>query len=174
MRTVCCLIIAVMILWMGLPLGSTAQTKTELEWKEIGGISIPIPPSEHPRLYLRESNIPDLRKRMSDPVLKPVWQELERMAAENLPDIEDSEKDWRYYVQQRGTKVRAELYALQYLVSRDKKVGRKAIKTALDTIKQSSWPPEVQDIARSVGRMMVTGAIVYDWCYDLLSPRGEE
>ncbi len=174
MRAVFCLGIAVMILWMGLPLGSTAQTKTDIEWKEIGGISIPIPPPEHPRLYLRESNIPDLQKRMSDPVLKPVWQELERMAAENLPDIDDSEKDWRYYVQQRGAKVRAELYALQYLVSQDKTLGRKAINTALDTIKQSSWPDEVQDIARSVGRMMVTGAIVYDWCYDLLSPGEKE
>jgi heparin/heparan-sulfate lyase len=163
-----------MILLQGLSVTSIAQAQNELEWQEIDGVSIPIPPTEHPRLYLREWDIPDLERRMSDPVLYPVWKELERMAAENLPDVEDSEKSWRYYVQQRGAKVRAELYALRYLVSRDKTLGRKAIKTALDTMKQSVWPPGVQDIARSVGRMMVTGAIVYDWCYDLLTPIEKE
>jgi len=159
---------------LSMSMASLAQKGSELEWREVSGVSIPIPPPEHPRLCLRESNIPDLQKRMSDPVLKPVWQELERMAAESLPVVDESEKDWRYYVQQKGAKVRAELLAIQYLVGQERAVGRKAIKTALDTIRQSEWPPEVQDIARSVGRMMVTGAIVYDWCYDLLSPGEKE
>ena len=174
MRMVYCITIAVIFFWMGWPVAASAQAEIELEWREIDGVSIPIPPAEHPRLYLREEHLPDLKQRMTDPVLKPVWEDLEKMAAENLPDVEESERDWRYYVQQRGAKVRAELLAIQYLVSQDRAVGRKAIKTALDTMKQSMWPPGVQDIARSVGRMMVTGAIVFDWCYDLLNPAEKE
>ncbi len=53
------------------------------------------------------------------------------------------------------------------MLTKDEKVGRKAITAVLDTLTTSSWP-HVQDIARASGRMMVTGAIVYDWCYDLL------
>lgn len=174
MRLVQSVFTVAMILLLDIPVLTFAQPINELEWKEVDGVSIPIPPPEHPRLYLREANIPDLQKRMADPELEPVWAELERMAAESPPDVPESERDWRYYVQQRGPKVQAELQALQYLVSQDKKFGRKAIKTALDTIQQSEWPDEIQDIARSVGRMMVTGAIVYDWCYDLLTPREKE
>ncbi len=174
MRLVHLVFTVAMILLLDFPLLTLAQANIELEWKEVDGVSIPIPPPEHPRLYLRASHIPDLQMRMSDPESEPVWAELERMAEEKLPAVEDSEKDWRYYVQQRGPKVQAELLALQFRVSQAQRIGRKAIKTAFDTIRQSEWPDEVQDIARSVGRMMVTGAIVYDWCYDLLSPGEKE
>ena len=41
---------------------------------------------------------------------------------------------------------------------------------ALDTIRKSSWiDPHMRDQSRPIGRMMVTGAAVYDWCYELLT-----
>ncbi len=57
---------------------------------------------------------------------------------------------------------------MEYLLTNNKKVGRKAITTVLDTLTTFSLPEGVNDIARASGRMMVAGAIVYDWCYDLL------
>lgn len=144
-----------------------AQNIVDAKWKEVNGVQIPIPPNEHPRLYLRAHNLSELKERMSDPDLKDVWEKLLEMRNDWNPEDIPKEKGWRFYVVQKGLTVRAELNALQYLLTKDKKSGRKAITSVLDTLTTSSWP-HVQDIARASGRMMVTGAIVYDWCYDLL------
>ncbi|MBT4140188.1 MAG: heparinase [Candidatus Latescibacteria bacterium] len=161
-----CVIVFFVIL-LAMPLSVVAQQSSEVQWKEYNGVSIPIPPSEHPRLYVREQHIPELEKRFSDPVLKKVWRDLEEMSQDERSEDDGEEKDWRYYVQQRGASVQAEMDALLYLVHKDTSVGRGAITTALDLMRDGSWP-EIQDIARASGRLMVTGAIVYDWCYDLL------
>lgn len=146
---------------------SSAQVK-DCQWKNVDGAEIPIPPDEHPRLYLRAHEIPDLKKRLDDPELKAVWNELLGMQEDWKPEDIPKEKAWRFYVEQKGLTVRAELNALKYLVSKDKKLGRDAITSVLDTLETASWP-NTGDISRAVGRMMVTGAIVYDWCYDLLT-----
>jgi hypothetical protein len=156
---------------MSLPI--LAQNKIDAKWKDVNGVSIPIPPSEHPRLYLRSHDIPELKNRINDPALAKVWSQLMEMKKDRKPSEIPKNKDWRYYVDQKGLTVRAELDALQYLVTKDKTVGRKAINSVLDSLSNSSWP-EVQDIARASGRMMVTGAIVYDWCHDLLKQNEKE
>lgn len=145
-----------------------AQLPIELEWSEYDGVKIPIPPKVHPRLYLRKHNIQDLKKRLEDPRLKDVWEELQLMKEDWNPEDIPEEKTWRFYVQQKGATVRAELNALEYLVTQDQRLGRKAINGIIDTLRKSTWP-QVSDIARAAGRMMVTGAIVYDWCYELLT-----
>jgi hypothetical protein len=147
---------------------SIGQPSPDIQWEDHEGTSIPIPPPVHPRLYVRDQHVADLKDRLSNTVLKDVWQDLVEMS-EDIPSADDGEpKDWRYYVQQRGPSVRAEMDALLYLVDRDENVGRGAIETVLRLMKDGSWP-DVQDIARASGRLMVTGAIVYDWCYDLLT-----
>ena len=149
------------------------NNQNELEWYKVDGVSIPIPPQEHPRLYLRSKDIPDLKLRMSDPILEEVWQELIKLGKKELPKVDDADKKWRYYVLHYGTKVNVELDALRYLISGKKNLGRKAISTTLKILQQSSWP-EIPDISRGIGRTMVTGAIVYDWCYDLLTPKEKD
>lgn len=158
-------IIVCFLFILALPLHS--QNIVDAKWKNVNGVSIPIPPNEHPRLYLRAHNIPELKERMKDPDLKDVWSKLNDMKKDWDPKDVPTEKGWRFYVEQKGLTVRAELNALEYLLTKNKKIGRKAITSLLDTLTTSSWP-HVQDIARASGRMMVTGAIVYDWCYDLL------
>jgi len=150
-----------------------SQNKVDAKWKEINGTLMPIPPHAHPRLYLRSNNIPKLKERMSDPALKEVWDDLIEMQKDWDPKDIPEEKGWRFYVQQKGLTVRAEMNAMQYLVTKDKLLGRNAITSILDTLNNSSWP-EVHDIARAAGRMMVSGAIVYDWCYDLLDEKEKE
>lgn len=144
-----------------------AQNIVDAKWEVVNGVSTPIPPNEHPRLYLRSHNIPELKERMDDPALKKTLEKLLEMTEDRNPKDIPEIKGWRFYVDQKGLTVRAELNALKYLVTKDKKLGREAITSILDTLSTSSWP-HVQDIARASGRMMVTGAIVYDWCYDLL------
>ncbi|MDO5980034.1 heparin/heparin-sulfate lyase HepB [Flavivirga spongiicola] len=144
-----------------------AQNENSLKWESIDGISIPIPPSEHPRLYLRAKDIPDLKKRISNPKLQSIWNELVKMSEEESVD-DGKVKGWRDYVKQQGVTVRSELNAIRYLTTGKKVFGRQAIKDILTKMQKSDWP-HVQDIARAFGRMMVSGAIVYDWCHDLLT-----
>ncbi len=143
--------------------------KPDLRWEKHDGVAIPIPPAEHPRLYLRAQHIPALKERLSDPILSEVWQDLVEMSKERGVD-DGRQKTWRHYVQQRGASVKAEMDALRYLVDKDKATGRQAIDSALGLMQEGDWP-DVQDIARASGRLMVTGAIVYDWCHDLLNEK---
>ncbi len=59
-------------------LSPDSQPSGDLEWMEVEGISIPVPPPERPRLYLRQKHVSGLKKRMVHPVLKPVWADLVR------------------------------------------------------------------------------------------------
>jgi heparin/heparan-sulfate lyase len=155
-----------------LSLSGYSQVK-DCEWENVDGVEIPIPPSEHPRLYLRSHHVPDLKKRLNDPELDGVWKKLLKMQEDRKPHEIPEEKGWRFYVEQKGLTVRSELNALRYLVDEDEELGREAITAVLDTMETASWP-HTGDISRAVGRMMVTGAIVYDWCYDLLKKEEKE
>jgi heparin/heparan-sulfate lyase len=127
-----------------------AQIANPRDWMDVDGTEVPIPPSEHPRLYLRARDLDDLRKRIEDPVLKPVWNDLQRRAPSN-------------------PQIRVEVDALRYLLNRDPDLGQRTIAAALGVLESATYDKSVQDISRAIGRMMVTGAIVYDWCYPLLT-----
>ncbi|MFB9056868.1 heparin/heparin-sulfate lyase HepB [Mariniflexile ostreae] len=144
-----------------------AQSSSTVEWKTLDGISIPIPPAHHPRLYLQKEHIPDLKQRFHNPKLKPILDELTKMSQETVLD-DGKVKTWREYTKQQGVTVESELNAAKYLTTKDPKIGRKAITDILTKMKASDWP-QVQDIARAAGRLMVSGAVVYDWCYDLIT-----
>ena len=122
-----------------------------IPWSAYDGVSIPTPPAEHPRLYLRASDLPDLRRRTTHPALKPVWESLQA-AGRAEPQLG------------------AEADALRYLLTRDEAAARRAIASALGVLRDTRFDMAKQDITRPIGRLMVTGAVVYDWCYPLLGP----
>ena len=112
-------------------------------------VAIPTPPPEHPRLYLRASDVAKLPQRMAHPVLAPVVAKLRKLAAQ-FPQL------------------RMEWEALNYLVKPDAAKGRATIVETLALLKACKLADK-QDACRETGRMMVTGAIVYDWLYALLT-----
>jgi heparin/heparan-sulfate lyase len=120
------------------------------DWMDAFGVQVPIPPNEHPRLYLRARDLDDLRRRIGHPVLQPVWRSLQRHAQDNV-------------------QIRLEVDALRYLLNRDAELGRRTAADAVSTLERAAFPKDEQDISRAIGRMMVTGAIVYDWCYPVLT-----
>ncbi len=123
--------------------------QSEAQWTSIGGTRLPIPPPEHPRLYLRAKHVVDLPARLQHPVLQPAVERL-RAQARNSPQL------------------RVEWDALQFLVTRDERLGRAVIEAALPLLQKCELAAR-QDACRETGRMMVTGALVYDWCYGLLT-----
>lgn len=110
---------------------------------------LPALPAEHPRLYLRAADVAKLPQRMAHPVLAPVVTRLRKMAAQS-------------------PQARVEWEALNYLIKPDAAKGRATIVDTLALLKACKLADK-QDACRETGRMMVTGAIVYDWLYLLLT-----
>jgi len=128
----------------------TSALAAQVQWQEVDGARIPIPPTSHPRLYLRAEQVQRLPQRLQDPVLQRAVEQLQSQA-------------------KRSSQSKAEWDAIQYLVTHDEKLGRATIDAALPLL-QKCVLANRQDACRETGRMMVTGAIVYDWCYSLLTP----
>ncbi len=125
-----------------------------LSWADVDGVKIPVPPPQHPRLYLRAEHVAQLPARLRDPVLQPVVKRLEMMAG-------------------KSAQQRIEWETLQYLVEPKTVDGRTTIARALALLKRTELADR-QDACRETGRMMVTGAIVYDWLYPLLTKEDKQ
>jgi heparin/heparan-sulfate lyase len=123
----------------------------DVRWTTYDGVSIPVPPAGHPRLYLRARDIPGLQRRTTHPILKPVWEKLQA-AAKNNPALA------------------VEVDAVRYLLSKDADLGRRTAATALKLLQDTTFDKTRQDITRPIGRLLTTGAMVYDWCYPVLTP----
>ena len=121
-----------------------------VEWKQAEGAKVPVPPHLHPRLYLGPQQAAQLKARLENPVLRPVAARLESMAKKNA-------------------QYKVEWDALQFLVTGDRDRGLATVSAALALLKACELPDR-QDACRVTGRMMVTGAVVYDWLYPLLAP----
>ncbi|WP_300794117.1 heparin/heparin-sulfate lyase HepB [uncultured Bacteroides sp.] len=148
--------------------GLSAQTKSTVEWREVSGVEIPVPPSEHPRLYLRSSDIPELKQRLKNPEIVKTIKKMEKLSKNRTPEEESkapAKSGFRYYAEMRGVTSRVQLDALDYLVSGDKSVARKAITAMLDTLRNTNYGTK-GDLSRASGSMLMCGAMVYDWCYD--------
>ena len=128
---------------------SVSAAESSVVWMTEEGVRLPIPPAEHPRLYLRAEQVKQLPQRLTDPVLAPVVERLRKLAAKSKP-------------------LGAEWDALQYLATGDQARGRAAINTAVPELEKCELADRM-DACRATGRMMVMGEIVYDWCYGLLS-----
>ncbi len=80
----------------------------------------------------------------------------------------ETDRGFRYYQKMRGLTSRAELDALEYLISGDRSAARRAIVPVLDSLKKTDFPTN-NDLSRASGIMLMVGAVVYDWCYDQLT-----
>lgn len=149
---------------------ASSSGRNDAEWKEMGGVTVPVPPAEHPRLYVRASDIPDVRARMESDEGKAILAKLKKAGIDRTPEEEASEKDrgFRYYFKMRGLTSRVQLLALDYLTDRDTAKAREAITSMLDTLKRTDFGTG-KDLSRASGVMLMVGAMVYDWCYDQLT-----
>jgi CubicO group peptidase (beta-lactamase class C family) len=134
--------------------GATSASETNMQWQETDGVRIPVPPAEHPRLYLRAEHVAQLPQRLKDPALRRAVDGLQAQA-------------------RRSPQAKVEWDAIQYLVTHNEKLGRAIIEAALPLLQKCELATR-QDACRETGRMMVTGAIVYDWCYKLLTPEEKQ
>ena len=93
---------------------SAQELPAKVIWQSIDGISVPIPPQTHPRLYIRACDIPELKKRLEHPLAKRVILALDSLGKGSTVAEESKElhHDFRYYYRMRGVTSRVQLQAL--------------------------------------------------------------
>ena len=144
-------------------------------WTGMNGVQVPLPPIEHPRLYIRKDGLEVLARRVESPKGKEILKQLKKAAVPRTPEEEAAVTDFgfRYYAKMRGVTSEVQLQALDYLLHGNKKVARKAITSMLDTLQHTNFGTK-QDLSRASGAMLMVGGIVYDWCYDQMKTAERE
>ena len=62
-------------------------------WVEMDGVTVPLPPKEHPRVFVRSEEIPALKVKMEHPDGKIILKQLKKAAVPRTPEEEAAEKD---------------------------------------------------------------------------------
>lgn len=124
---------------------------------------------EHPRLMFTKKDIPAIRANMNGPDGVAAMKELDKLLAidtdgkmpEKLNPI-GSNIDYKIY----GV---IEAYAFDYAINGNVENGKRAIIAARNLIDTFKYNPKAGDIVREKGVTIYLSAVVYDWCYPLLS-----
>jgi heparin/heparan-sulfate lyase len=124
------------------------------------------PKPERPRLWVNPETLPQVRANLTVGENKPVWEAVQAAAAKPYAYTYDPEADIQYDAKLERA---AQEKAFVYLMTGDKKLGREAVDLMM------AYIPNVQfsnllDIAREIGRALVSCSFVYDYCYDLMTP----
>lgn len=135
-------------------------------------MNIPTPPAEHPRLFFRKKDIPALVRKSEHALMRLPWDKI-RQAAIRQTDGSLKTDD---AMQNLDNDVRdaIEAKALLYAFTKDPRMGREAVDAVLNFYRTLKIDLSRHDICRVVGRAILTGSVVYDWCYDLLSDAQKE
>ena len=144
-------------------------------WVEMDGVTVPLPPKEHPRVFVRSEEIPALKAKMQTEDGKSIIKKLQKASIPRTPEEDAAEKDrgFRYYAKMRGITSKVQLQALEYLVNKDASQARSAITSMLDTLKRTNFGTK-NDLSRASGSMLMVGGMIYDWCYDQFTPQERE
>ena len=151
------------------------RQEKEVVWTQMGQVSVPLPPKEHPRLYVRSEEIPALKAKMATDQGRKILGQIRKAAVPRTPAEEAKVTDhgFRYYAQMRGVTSQVQLDALDYLTNGDEKMARRAITSMLDTLQRTNFGTK-NDLSRASGSMLMVGAMVYDWCYDKMTTAERE
>lgn len=125
------------------------------------------PPAGHPRVMFTKEDIPGILKNIEHPDMKEIYELTAKEADEKL-DAKLDKTLKRNYNPSFLPKItnRALFYALGL---RDKTHGRETVQNALDYLETVRFDISLGDETRVIGQTMMMGAVVYDWCYDLLT-----
>ena len=128
------------------------------------------PPAKHPRVLVNPEFLKQLKQNLTVAENKPAWESLRQIAVKPFNFKIDPNQEMQF----QGPLVLAlRQKAFYYMVTGDKKVGREAIDLARKYMNAVAFG-NGQDICRRVGESIYSTALVYDWCYDLMTPEDKQ
>ena len=151
---------------------------TECIGESLWGKAPKVPIGEHPRLLIRRENLPLIRKRLTDShPQNEVFRELADCMLESKGKLAEVEfrsvnvtvniANIHNFNVRPLTVIQAK--ALNYLITEDSSYGYEAILYLKNFLLTLNIKQIASDQCRQYGYLMYTAALVYDWCYDLLT-----
>ncbi len=125
-----------------------------------------LPPDEHPRVFLSSQTLPAIRGNLELPENREVWEKAQQTAAQIItPQIRDAEistcdPTFEKYIQVR---------AFVALMRGDRKLAGETAAAFRDYLSQI-WYDNMTDVTRAIGHTILTASLIYDWCFDALTP----
>jgi len=130
------------------------------------------PVGTHPRLLLRPEDLPEMRRRITDPKTSGFYTNIVSLAASanesNLPPRTGDNN----FNQTRLREIQAKAFMFLMDQTANENRGKEAIRNIKNFINTYEFNPSWNTYLRGIqiGQMMYTAALVYDWCFPLLSP----
>ncbi len=125
-----------------------------------------IPRSDRPRLWVTKSTLPKVRANLETEENKTAWENVKLTALTPFDIKFNTEEEMSYDAKLESA---VESKAFYYLMTGDKNIGLEAVKLMTGYLSLVEFG-NILDITREIGRAIYTASLVYDWCYDLLSP----
>ena len=129
-----------------------------------------VPPASRPRIWVNEQSLPQVRANLDKGENAPLWAQVKRRAAKPFefkvpPDTE------------LGCNAALEsavvAKAFVHLMTGDRARGREAVTLIRDYLAAVQFD-NLLDITREIGRAIYSGALCYDWCYDVMTPEDRQ
>ncbi|MBO9591564.1 MAG: DUF4962 domain-containing protein [Niabella sp.] len=126
-----------------------------------------LPPASHPRLWVNTETLPVIRQRLQDTAHQGAWLKVKQAALQTFAFAYDPQQEIRY---NEKLEQAVESKAFYYLLEKDRAAGNEAVKLMTQYLSVLEFGNITYgDISREMGRAIYTAALVYDWCYDLLT-----
>ena len=136
---------------------------TEREGKDL---TLPIPPAEHPRLFFRKADLSSIKMKTNHPLLKESWEKVNQSAS-FMTDGKLEQGIIHNYNLQIINAIEAK--AFLYVLTGNQKSGNEAVDLIFNLNNTLIINHKKNDVCREIGRVILATAIVYDWCYDLIT-----
>jgi heparin/heparan-sulfate lyase len=125
-----------------------------------------VPPKSRPRLWVNEASLPQVRANLDQGENAPVWAKLQEQAAKPFAFSVAPNTEVTYSAALEQAAVNK---AFVHLMTGDRERGREAV-ALIRTYLAAVQFDNLLDITREIGRAIYSGALVYDWCYDVMTP----
>ncbi|WP_176254443.1 heparinase II/III domain-containing protein [Enterocloster alcoholdehydrogenati] len=125
---------------------------------------------QHPRVMFTEKDIPAIRANMANEEGAYAMEELKKLLAQDvdgmLPDdyVYSGKSNFDY-----NTFAVIQAYAFDYVINGNVENGKRAIEATRNVVTRFKYKPKASDIVREKGATIYLSAMVYDWCYPLMS-----
>ncbi|GGF61674.1 hypothetical protein GCM10010912_03580 [Paenibacillus albidus] len=139
------------------------------ETVEIGNpVSLLKPPPEHPRLLIRAQDIPALKVKLAKPEMASYWEKVDNASKEVHSGVLPPTAGTGFGNYDEKILLSIKAKALLSVLNQDDANGKEAIKMMINFF-ASFESKDISKTSGHAGETITAGAMVYDWCYNLLT-----
>ena len=129
-----------------------------------------VPPASRPRLWVNQQSLPQVRANLDKGENAPLWTRVKRRAAKPFEFKVRPDTEVGYNAALESAAVAK---AFVHLMTGDRARGREAVTLMRDYLAAVQFD-NLLDITREIGRAIYSGALAYDWCYDVMTPEDRD